>query len=159
MLFLKIIEIFKKTSLNKSTSPRQKAYNTRIIFNVLVANMYPSLKNIEKMKENDVGKTPAEPSKSKENHLFYWISAKITKLNQIRNHAKSMKTKNTKKLIKPLVFSFFGSKHGSRDVPWMPGPRAPETIFNWNTCIKVDFFRKSKIEKKLKKSSGAKLCL
>ena len=74
------------------------------------------------MKKNDVKKTPAEPPKSKENHWFCFISAKMMKtqtVQKICNNYGNTKYQKAYKTFCLLVFLL--KEQGSRDGPETPG--------------------------------------
>ena len=146
----------KKHCWTKAPSPKQKAYNTCIIFNFFcgehVSATKKHLKNEGKMMSE---RHPLNHQKVKKTIGFIVFRRKWQRRKLMKIYAKTMKTQNTKNLIKPNVFNFFLlKKQGSRDGPGTPGPWLPETILNWKTSTKVDFLIKPNVKKNSKTING-----
>ena len=103
--FSKLWKSSKKHCWTKSPSPKQKAYNTCIIFNFFVASMYPSLKKHWKNEGKMMSKRhPLNHQKVKKTIGFIVFLRKWRKRKLMKIYAKTMKTQNAKNLIKPVVF-------------------------------------------------------
>ena len=110
---------------------------------------------MKKWRENDVEKTPAEPSKSEENHWFYCIPAKMTKKKTYENICKNYENSKRPKPYKTcrfLVFSIEKTRlqRRSRDARALTS----RNRFSFKNRTKVDFLIKPNIKKTSKTING-----
>ena len=123
----------------KAPSPKQKAYNTCIIFNFLVASMYPSLKKHWKNEGKMMSKRhPLNHQKVKKTIGFIVFRRKWQRRKLMKIYAKTMKTQNAKTTYETWrFFSFFSWKN-----------KAPETV---SGRLGLDFQKPIFIQKPLQK--------